>query len=33
MYLGSDTLLVIRVINISSPTKACIFLFVDGVFC
>lgn len=33
MYLGSDTLLVIWVINISSQTEACIFLFVDGAFC
>lgn len=33
MYLSSDTLLVIWVVNISSQTEACISFFVDGVFC
>lgn len=33
MYLSSDTLLVVWVVNISSQTEACILFFVDGVFC
>lgn len=33
MYLSSDTLLVIWVVNISSKTEDCILFFVDGVFC